>query len=458
MPGRYAPLPTQQPSRDADRELDEAFASDDEDNDDLQQARQHYSLDRAQTGPTQPVQGVAADTSSNKAGSDGPGTCAPAPYDFERDFDYVRPPPGSPPRPSAAAVPNDIGNTNGILPTSPIDPASGIPRPSFFRRAVGAILPTHYTRLPSSAEGSHSTVWGGGTENDGVFSNVTAKPSASVRTRAGDNDIHMVPEEEQSVAPPSAHKSYAIAQADAVPPYWETTVHAPSGMDTSGGMIIEDLPTGSLLTFLANMFTSFFFQFVGFLLTYLLHTTHAAKFGSRAGLGLTLIQYGIYSRSGDDAFGPSPPVEDVPGDQFSDTVYASTQSSDAPPVEDSFTLNITSRDWMSFLLMTLGERTIDRNYVQSNAVWLGWFILLTSCSGFWRVKHWESSIRASNARGPPTPEDIERDIATRHNIEEIFGIPPEDEASPPGTAPHIPTQRELEEARLHNDLRAAGLL
>jgi len=31
----------------------------------------------------------------------------------------------------------------------------------------------------------------------------------------------------------------------------------------------------------------------GFILTYILHTTHAAKNGSRAGLGVTLIQLGV---------------------------------------------------------------------------------------------------------------------------------------------------------------------
>lgn len=31
----------------------------------------------------------------------------------------------------------------------------------------------------------------------------------------------------------------------------------------------------------------------GFLLTFILHTTHAAKNGSRAGLGITLIQLGV---------------------------------------------------------------------------------------------------------------------------------------------------------------------
>ena len=42
------------------------------------------------------------------------------------------------------------------------------------------------------------------------------------------------------------------------------------------------------------------FQFVGFLLTTLLSTSHAAKNGSRAGLGITLIQYGLFLQSHDD--------------------------------------------------------------------------------------------------------------------------------------------------------------
>lgn len=62
-------------------------------------------------------------------------------------------------------------------------------------------------------------------------------------------------------------------------------------------MIIEGLPTGTLFSFLWNMLVSISFQFVGFLLTFLLHTTHAAKYGSRAGLGVTLIQYGFALRT-----------------------------------------------------------------------------------------------------------------------------------------------------------------
>lgn len=55
------------------------------------------------------------------------------------------------------------------------------------------------------------------------------------------------------------------------------------------------------------------FQFVGFLLTTLLSTSHAAKNGSRAGLGITLIQYGLYlGATGEDIFN-----EPVSGDSTS---------------------------------------------------------------------------------------------------------------------------------------------
>src|SRR5882762_3452872 len=71
-------------------------------------------------------------------------------------------------------------------------------------------------------------------------------------------------------------------------------------------MIVDDLPTGSVLIFVFNLFTSFFFQFIGFVITYFLSTTHAARYGARAGLGLTFIQYGAYWRAAQNlGAGPS---------------------------------------------------------------------------------------------------------------------------------------------------------
>lgn len=134
-------------------------------------------------------------------------------------------------------------------------------------------------------------------------------------------------------------------------------------------MIVDDLPTGSWYLFIANVFISYFFQFVGFLFTYLLHTTHAAKYGSRVGLGLTLIQYGFYSRR---QFADEIGEVVETGPSWNETMGMmpgmgmSTGSYD-PSLTRADILNgtmedgniegydLTSRDWVAFLLMTLGE-------------------------------------------------------------------------------------------------------
>ncbi|KAK7032949.1 metal homeostatis protein BSD2 [Favolaschia claudopus] len=423
MAHRYALIPDRAQAAGSD-ELDDAFGSDDEDT----------------TTNTQPVVHV-------------PHIHVPGAYDFEREYQYTVPP-GSPPRsafPSALALPNDFGNSNGRLPTEPVVPP--VTTPSFFRRAVGAILPTHYTRLPGSdpsTSASFASVRGGGIENDGVFANVMAKPQRAQTVRTEDGQVHMVPEDNQKEAPPS----YAAAQADSVPPYWDTTVHAP-GMNLGSDMIIDDLPSGSIWVFFVNMFISFFFQFVGFLLTFLLHTSHAAKYGSRAGLGLTLVQYGFYSRSGGVNEGGADEPPEWPAltpNSVPDQADASSSPEVPRPDADISVGGVSSRDWLSFLLMTIG-----------------WFLLLSSFIGFWRIKRWESSIRASST--PITAEDVQRDAAIRRNIENVFGFSfGEEQRNDPrqptlpvhtdenGSIVIIPTQELLEEARLARDLRAAGLL
>lgn len=48
--------------------------------------------------------------------------------------------------------------------------------------------------------------------------------------------MHVVPEESQKEAPPS----YAVAQADQAPAYYETVIHAPSlGLD--GEILVEGM-------------------------------------------------------------------------------------------------------------------------------------------------------------------------------------------------------------------------
>lgn len=175
MPARYAPVPTARPAQDTDRELDDAFESDDE--------TESTPLTQTFTPSQRPAPP--------------PPIAIPGAYDFERDYDYDYPPPGSPPGPSLFALPNNIGNSNGQLPSSPVRPVRN--RPSLFRRAVGALLPQHYVRVPT--ELSARTV-GGGTENDGVFANVMAKPARAVAVADEEGNIHMVPEDVQKEQPP----------------------------------------------------------------------------------------------------------------------------------------------------------------------------------------------------------------------------------------------------------------
>lgn len=112
---------------------------------------------------------------------------------------------------------------------------------------------------------------GEGSENDGVFSNLSAKPDLSTELECD--------------KPPT----YEEAAADSTPPYWENSVQAPGFGEE---VFIDGLPVGNIINFAWNLLVSASFQFIGFLLTYILHTSHAAKHGSRAGLGVTFITYG----------------------------------------------------------------------------------------------------------------------------------------------------------------------
>lgn len=136
-------------------------------------------------------------------------------------------------------------------------------------------------------------------------------------------------------------------------------------MAIGGDMIVDDLPTGSIIFFISTAFVSYFFQFVGFVLTYLLHTTHAAKYGSRAGLGLTMIQYGFSTRM------RAAQMVDGEGGIGQDLILWN-QTTGMPEVihktgpgqamlPNGTTIDISgaewnmgSRDWMSLLLILIG--------------------------------------------------------------------------------------------------------
>jgi len=208
---------------------------------------------------------------------------------------------------------------------------------------------------------------GGGNANDGVFANLSAKP-----TRGEDLDEK----------PPT----YEQAAADATPPYWETTILAP-GM-VSDEVYVDGLPVGSIFSFIWNAMISMSFQVVGFLLTYLLHTTHAAKNGSLAGLGITLVQFGFSMKSssirGPDSGAPSGDFNGAPTDPNSHDFDPNGDAGVSPG--DDANSGISTTDWFAYILMIVG-----------------WFILIRSVSDFLRARRHEQLVLQSPDRGLPVP-------------------------------------------------------
>ncbi|KAL8810925.1 MAG: hypothetical protein Q9223_002017 [Gallowayella weberi] len=220
--------------------------------------------------------------------------------------------------------------------------------------------------------------------NDGVFANLRAKPERG--------------EKQEDEKPPS----YEAAAADATPPYWETTILAP-GLHSPDEVYVDGLPVGSLFSFVWNGMISMSFQLVGFLLTYLLHTTHAAKNGSRAGLGITLIQYGFYMRSTSDTrrspanndpsfTQPSDPNSiDFDPNAVSDSATAAAAAAVAATQNGatnahSALSSIASSEWLAYALMIVG-----------------WFILIRAISDFFRARRHEQLVLRSPDRGLNVP-------------------------------------------------------
>lgn len=181
-------------------------------------------------------------------------------------------------------------------------------------------------------------------------------------------------------------QSYEEAAADATPPYWETTILAPG--ISSDEVFVDGLPVGSIFSFVWNAMISMSFQVVGFILTYLLHTTHAAKNGSRAGLGLTLVQYGFYMKGGSDS------NDTGDSDQFINPPDPNSHSFDPGAVADSSSggdggsamSSISTSEWISYVLMIVG-----------------WFILIRAISDFLRARRHEQLVLQSPDRGLTVP-------------------------------------------------------
>ena len=206
---RYAPLPNAHTDPDAQNEMEAAFLdSDDEDEDVHAQPRGRHgyqSLPNAEPEPESPISPLhAAPTTTTASHARGRSTGAPADgtYDFENvdyDADWTsRPPPGSPPSPTDAlrTFRESQGNSNGLIPDFSDATRESSQRFGHHQTAGGwlrNIVPEGVARrLGMSRESGSAPVVGSGLGNDGVFANVTAKPSRAVRIQDGEYNCVLV--------------------------------------------------------------------------------------------------------------------------------------------------------------------------------------------------------------------------------------------------------------------------
>jgi len=254
-------------------------------------------------------------------------------------------------------TPSSSSTENIVTPTTTGSTAP----PTIERRA------TYLPVFAPQPAGQTTRVFGGGSGSDGVFSNLSAKPEAG---------------EKMEEHPPT----YEQAAADAAPPYWETTILAP-GLGGPDDVYVEGLPVGSVFSFIWNGMISMSFQLVGFLLTYLLHTTHAAKNGSRAGLGITLVQWGFVMKSGGNTQpqpGQDPNLPTPPDPNSHDFDPNQITQPDTPSSGGMF--DFASGDWLAYVLMIVG-----------------WFILIRAVSDFLRARRHEQLVLQSPERGLNVP-------------------------------------------------------
>ena len=170
----------------------------------------------------------------------------------------------------------------------------------------------------------------------------------------------------------------------------------------SDEVYVDGLPVGSLFSFAWNGVISMSFQLVGFLLTYLLHTTHAAKNGSRAGLGITLVQYGFYVKgSSSRRGGGEPPAaaaqyeqpQDPNSHSFDPSAVASSGAAAAVAAGQAGNAVATGHgggfpasEWFAYMLMIAG-----------------WFVLIRAVTDFIKARRHEQLVLRSPDRGLNVP-------------------------------------------------------
>jgi hypothetical protein len=252
------------------------------------------------------------------------------------------------------------------------------------------------------------------TTMDGVFSNLSAKPRVEK------------PIEEE--LPPS----YKSAALDISPAYYETTVNSPAAgfyMDEDEALV-DGLPVGGLLGFMWNMIISMSFQFVGFFLTYLLHTSHATKNGSKAGLGFTFMSMGYQMLQGksltEDGTSQDEPSIDA------DTGYMGNippASEIDPPLQST-----SEYYWLSWFMVILGAAIVAQSLFEFARAKRTQIVVNASSS-----EALEESVSASTAAGAAQAFALAMFTAQTANPQPAFASTSSTGAATPGSTSAPPS-------------------
>lgn len=152
------------------------------------------------------------------------------------------------------------------------------------------------------------------------------------------------------------------------------------------------------------------FQLVGFLLTYLLHSTHAAKNGSKAGLGITLIQYGFSLKGAATRLGDGGGAKVGDGDGLPTDF---TTPSD--PNNHNFDPNHVALDRGDPALMinagapeaggaASGFGALGASDLFAYGLMIvGWFVLIRAISEYMKARRHEALVLGSPSRGLDVP-------------------------------------------------------
>jgi len=125
--------------------------------------------------------------------------------------------------------------------------------------------------------------------HDGVFSNLNEKP------------------EIRSDALPTYTQVTGEAEYDPFMGYEVAYCHIG---EFYGEMLIDNIPAGTWAGLVLSAFFSCIFDFVGFIMTFFLSTSHGTRKGALFGLGITLIRYGLIIITGDNLGATDDELED----------------------------------------------------------------------------------------------------------------------------------------------------